>query len=279
MKNLILVDTSYTLFHRFFATLRWMSLAHSDIYKEHINNVEYNWCDNNIFIDKYEKLYLASIEKLVGKKIYKDSNIIFCMDTPKEQVWRTELKCDYKGDRFDMSKKTNFTPTFKYTYNKIIPNILKNNKNMFKIRINKLEADDIIATISKHLENTSVNIYLLSGDEDFLQLGRKNLYFINYKTKKPKELSLGDAKLALHKKLLLGDKSDCIKSIFPPKFSHKTKKTLVESIESFNEFIKQNKDIEKKYIENTKLINFDSIPSELIQLIITEYNQLKILFT
>jgi len=275
MKNLILVDTSYTLFYRYFATLRWMSLAHSEVYKENINNVEYNWLENEIFIDKYEKLYLPSIEKLLGKKIFKDSNIIFCMDTPKEQVWRTELKCDYKGDRFDMSKKTNFIPTFKYTYNKIIPDILKN-KNMFKIRINKLEADDVIATICKYFENNETNIYLISGDEDFLQLGRKNLYFINFKTKKSKELSIEEAKIALHKKILLGDKSDCIKSIFPKKFPLKIKKSLVESIDTFNEFIKTNKEIETKFIENTKLINFNSIPLELRNLIINEFNNLNI---
>jgi hypothetical protein len=117
IKNLILIYTSYTLFHRYFATLRWLSLAHNEIYKEYINNVEYNWIENKIFSEKYEKLYIEGIIKLVGKKIYKKSNIIFCMDAPKEQVWRTELKCDYKGDRFDMSQKTNLLPTFKYTYN------------------------------------------------------------------------------------------------------------------------------------------------------------------
>ena len=36
MKNIILVDTSYTNFHRFYATLRWYSFAHKDEYKEKI---------------------------------------------------------------------------------------------------------------------------------------------------------------------------------------------------------------------------------------------------
>ena len=39
------------------------------------------------------------------------------MDTPKEQVWRTQLKDDYKGEREDLSKKNDFKPTFKlYQY-------------------------------------------------------------------------------------------------------------------------------------------------------------------
>ena len=159
-KNLLLIDTSYTSFYRYFATLRWISHAHNDLYKEHINNVEYNWIENNIFCEKYEKLYIEGIIKLVGKKIYKDCNIIFCMDTPKEQIWRTELNGDYKSHRLDMSLKTNILPAFYYTYNTIIPNLLENNKNMFKIRINKLEADDIIAVICNNLKNIDQNFIL-----------------------------------------------------------------------------------------------------------------------
>jgi 5'-3' exonuclease len=274
-KNLILVDTSYSLFHRYFATLRWLSMAHNELYKEHIDDKNYNWQENTIFIEKFEKLYLSGICKLVGKRVFKDSNIIFCMDTPKEQVWRTtDLKEDYKLDRFDMSKKTNFGPTFKYAFNTIIPNLLKQD-NIFKIRVNKLEADDVIAIICKHLEiKPDLKIYLVSGDEDFLQLGRPNLYFADFRKKKPIELTIVEAKMALHKKILLGDKSDCIKSIFPPKFSTKIKATLVESIDKFNEFIKENKEIEKKYNENSKLINFNNIPENYRKIVIDEFIKL-----
>lgn len=273
-KNLILVDTSYTLFHRYYATLRWLSMASTEMYKEHINDVEYNWQENKIFIEKFEKLYLESIIKLVGKRVYKDSNLIFCMDTPKEQVWRTELKCDYKGDRIDQSKKTNFMPTFKYAYNTVIPNLLKND-NIDAIRINKLEADDVIAIICKYMESKpNIKIFLVSGDEDFLQLGRPNLYFINFKKKIPMELTAEDAAIALHKKILLGDKSDCIKSIFPPKFPLKLKKSLVDSIDEFNNYIKTNNELEKRYKENLVLINFDHIPEKYKSIIIDEFEKL-----
>jgi 5'-3' exonuclease len=276
-KNLILIDTSYTLFHRYFATLKWLSLAHPLIYKENINNKDYNWLENTLFIEKYEKLFLEGIIKLMGRKIYKNSIIIFCMDTPKEQVWRTtDIKVDYKGTRLDLNKKTNFMPTFKYTYNVIIPHILKNNNNIYKLRINKLEADDIIGIICKYLENTHLNIYILSGDEDFLQLGKSNLFFINFKNKKPLELSSNEAIMALHKKLLLGDKSDNITTIFPPRFSHELKNKLLESLELFNVFIKLNPLIEEKYIENSKLINFDRIPDKFKKEIINEFNKLDI---
>ena len=40
MNNIILVDTSYTNFHRFYATLRWYSFANKDEYKEKIKTIK-----------------------------------------------------------------------------------------------------------------------------------------------------------------------------------------------------------------------------------------------
>jgi 5'-3' exonuclease len=199
------------------------------------------------------------------------------MDTPKEQVWRTtDLKCDYKAERLDLSLKNNFKPVFKYTYNHLIPNFLKNHNNIYKIRLDKLEADDVIGLVAKYVEEKyeTKNVFIMSGDQDFYQLGRENVSFINYKTKKPIIFNKEEAKLELHKKILLGDKSDCIPSIFPSKFPIKLKKELVESIETFNNFIKENKEIQEKYNQNIKLINFDFIPVNYKNLVIDEFNDI-----
>ena len=201
--NIILIDTSYTSFHRFFATLKWISITDPELYKTNFNNPEYNWLENKQFFEKYEKMYLVKIQKSVGKRIFNKSLVIFCMDTPKEQIWRTtDLKCDYKGDRVDLSQKNNFKPIFKHTYNNLIPKILKEYDNIFKLRIDKLEADDLIGIITKYLEENynKKNVYIISGDQDFYQLGRDNVKFINYKTKKPLVFTKDQAKLELHKK-------------------------------------------------------------------------------
>jgi len=273
--KIILIDTSYTLFHRYFATLCWLKMAHTDLYKEHINDKDYDWIENDIFKEKYEKIYFEGITKLLGKKVIDENTaFIFCMDTPKDQVWRIELNPNYKGERIDLSKKTNLKPAFNYTYNHIIPNLL-NNPNFSKIRIIKLEADDIIATISRYLETKpEIKVYIISGDEDFIQLGRPNLFLINFKDKKIKEIPIEDAKTNLHNKILLGDKSDNIKSIFPPKFSLKIKRKLINSIDEFNLYILENKDIEKRYIENRNLIDFNYIPEHYKIQIIKEFNNL-----
>jgi 5'-3' exonuclease len=275
MSNLILIDTSYITFYRFFAILRWLRISNLEEYKNKIDNPQYNWFEDKLFLEKYEKLYYSSIVKIVGKKNMANAEVIFCMDSPKETVWRTELHCDYKSDRIDLSKKNDFKPIFKYTYQNIIPNLLSSNPNIKKIKIDNLEADDVIAIITKYYEvnDPEKKIFLISGDSDFLQLGRENLFFINFKNKKYIQISKDEAKLSLHKKVILGDKSDCISTILPHKFSLSKKKEILNSIEYFNEWIDEaeNDNIKQKYINNLKLIDFNYIPQNFQELIINTY--------
>ena len=273
---LILVDTSYTSFYRFFATLRWFSMHDAESYKTYKNDSNYDWSTNKIFMEKYEKMYLKSIIDIIGKKIFDTSTVIFCMDSPKENIWRNELMKGYKADRCDLSTKTNFKPVFNQTYTTIIPKIIKENKDrIHKIRIDKLEADDIIAVICKYYEkkNPEEKVYLISGDKDFLQLGRENLIFINYKSKKPFTLTLEEAKEQLKLKILNGDCSDSILTIFPKDrkiLSLKKRKELIENEDKLKEYLDENPEIKEKYKINCHMIDFNFIPKELQKEILKE---------
>ena len=281
MNNLILVDASYTSFYRFFATLRWFSLNQPDFFKEKKNDVKYDWSQNEIFIEKYEKMYLESIVKLVGRKEFNNSHLIFCLDSPKDDLWRTKLMDTYKGDRADLSLKNNFKPTFKLTYEKFIPKLVEIYPGkIFSIRIDKLEADDIIAVICKHLEEKPIKIVLVSGDQDFLQLGRENLKFIDYKKKTFLSLTKDEAKEKLKEKILTGDCSDNICSIFPKDkkiLSLKVRKELMTDNDKLNKYLEENSDIKKKYELNQKLIDFDFIPKTLSKLVLNKFNALKLI--
>jgi len=262
--NIILVDSSYTSFYRFFATLRWMSMANKDIYKEHKEDVSYDWSKNKIFIEKYKKMYLESIIRLVKKKVYKDSILVFCLDAPQESLWRKELMVCYKGNRVDLSKKNNFKPTFKLTYEEIIPELVKNNENIYSIKKSKMEADDIIALCSRYIriKHPDRKVYLISGDQDFHQLGYDNLYILDYKKKKILNLNRKEAKKALLLKIINGDCSDNIPSIFPKKTPNKIRKEIRESKEKLKTYLKENKEMKKQYKKNKKLIDFKYIPKK-----------------
>ena len=273
-KPLILIDTSYTSFYRFFATIRWFSFAFPEEFKELKSDNKYDWSKNEIFIKKYEKMYLESIIKLVKKKIFDNSKIFFCMDTPKEQLWRMEIQNDYKSGRADLSLKHNFRTTFDYTYDIMIPKFIEQYKNINKIRIDEVEADDIIACICMHFEtiDSEQKIYLVSGDEDFLQLGRDNLIFINYKKKKPFVLTKDEAKSNLINKILNGDSSDNIQSIFPK--GTRNKKEIIESEIKLKNYLEINSDSKKQYDKNKLMIDFNNIPKNYFNKIIKIFNNL-----
>jgi 5'-3' exonuclease len=263
--KLILVDSSFLSFYRFFATLRWMSLAHKEEYKLYKDDINYDWSKNKIFIEKYEKMYMDSIIKIIGKKDFKNSKIIFARDAPQNTLWRYKLTDDYKGERQDLSLKNNFKPTFEFTYNVIIPKLV-NNKNIFVMYYDNMEADDIIAITTNFFKHKDIfeKIFIVSGDEDFLQLGDEKVYFANFKKKKVFQLTKEEADENLRRKLICGDNSDNIKCILDKK-SKKVVDSLKKSDKELEEYLENNQSAKIKFKHNQKMIDFSYIPKKYIK--------------
>jgi 5'-3' exonuclease len=272
--NLLLIDSSYTSFYRFFATVRWFSFAKADEWKEIKDKPNYDWLNNETFIKTYSKMYLESIKKLVGAKIWKDSYIIFCQDDHRHTLWRNELNKEYKEGRQDLSLKHNFKPIFEYTYSTLIPNFVKEHTNIISIKVATVEADDIIAVISQITKDTEHQIYLISGDDDFTQLGRTNLTIMNYKSKNQKKLTEEESKKLLLNKIINGDKSDNIPSIFKNnKVTSKIKKELCSCQNKLEEFLDANEHIKEQFKLNQKMIDFNYMPKNIRKKIIKVVNK------
>lgn len=264
--NIILIDSSYTSFYRFFATKTWYSMANKEEFKEITDFKNYDWLNNKIFIEKYEKMYLESIKKLVSTKVFNNSIIIFARDPPQETIWRNKETCGYKDGRQDLTEKHNFKPIFKHTYQNLIPKWTAENENMFEFKQDDIEADDIIALFSKYVKEkySDKSIYIVSGDEDFLQLGDSQVFFAQYKKKKVFQLTKDEASLALVKKIVEGDCSDNIPSIFKG-LKVKNKKSLIENPDELQQYFNENKDVKKKFLLNQKLIDFNFIPDKYVK--------------
>ena len=264
VNNILLIDTSYTTFHRFFATMRWFSLSQMDIFKQHKDDKNYDWSKEPLFIEKYTKMYLESIINLVTKNIFNDSILIFCQDAPSDTLWRHEFGECYKGNRVDLSEKYNFKPTFKYTYEELIPKLVRENKNIHSLLIPKMEADDLIALATKFIKYKRPNkiVYIVSGDNDFLQLGYDNLYIADYKKDYLIHLSKEEARESLRQKIVSGDCSDNIPSIFPKdeKINNKVKKLVKENKEEMKKYLSENEKAYLLYKQNKKMISFKYIP-------------------
>ncbi len=263
MNNILLIDTSYTTFHRFFATIRWFSFANKEVFKDHKDDNTFDWSKEPLFIEKYTKMYLESIINLVTKRVFNDSIVIFCQDAPSDTLWRHELTDCYKGNRIDLSEKYNFKPTFKYTYEELIPKLIKENKNIYSLLVPRMEADDLIALASKYIKYKRPNkiTYIVSGDNDFLQLGHDKLYIADYKKDNLIHINKEEAREALRIKIVSGDCSDNIPSIFiDQKIDNKTKKLVKESKEEMKHFLAKNNKANVQYLQNKKMISFKYIP-------------------
>jgi 5'-3' exonuclease len=274
--KLLLVDASYNSFYRFFATLRWFQFAKKELYEKEIkNNPNYDFTLNKEFIDKYSKMYLDAIEKQIKKM--NDSYLIFCQDVKQNTLWRHKLikeseveeKSEYKGERPDLASKYNLEPLFNYTYQILLKNLKKEKPYPIEIlKFKSTEADDIIAVISQELEKKKPEqeIIIVSGDDDFTQLLREKVSILDFRTKSFKTGKKEDSEDKLKLKIIMGDKSDNIPSIFPKSRSEvslKTRKLVKESSEELQKFLKENKTAKIQYQLNEKLIDFTKIPNEI----------------
>jgi len=257
-ETFLLIDTSYVIFYRIFALKTWFSKAFPEI----------DITDpilNETFMEKYDKLFISSIEKVI-KKMKLDipkTHWVFAKDCLCDTIWRYELFKEYKDGRIDNTLIA--SNVFKHTYSNLLNKFCLDNKCKL-IGIDKCEADDIIAVITNHLKDNNKNVVIIANDHDYFQLLESgNVKIINLQNKLLNEKSNGDD---LMMKILIGDKSDNI----PPSFKKCGEKTALKLIEK-PELLEQklNKEGRNQYDLNKKLIDFNEIPGEYKKNIIEAY--------
>jgi len=129
-----------------------------------------------------------------------------------------------------------------------------------------LEADDCIAISVKYVleKYPDCHIYIITSDRDYLQLNAVNvdLYNLAFKNIAENKSSTGDPKMDLKIKIIMGDNSDNIPSVFP-KCGPKTALKCIEDEEYFKKKMCDNQNYYAQYELNQQLVDFDCIPENL----------------
>lgn len=254
MANFILIDGSYFCFYRYYALLRWWSLARKDIELD-------DPYDNQEFKEKFESTFINKIKEIPLKLKIKNPIILTAKDCPRDKIWRNQYINNYKEGR-DTDNNFKGGPFFKLAYNELwkragIEHILK---------YDSLEADDCIAlTVEKILEtDKDANIWIIANDCDYLQLVSNNVFLYNLKYKNISESknSTKNAECDKFCKIVCGDKSDNISGIFN-KCGIKTAIKYYNDQESFKLKLENDKSAQNKFKLNTTLIDFKMIPEHL----------------
>jgi 5'-3' exonuclease len=150
-KSILLVDTSYWVYYRFFALRNWYKNANPTV---DTSSETFNWLEDKQFMAKYEKLFLESLYTITVKYNVPMCNIVFCIDCPYKDIWRYELNSEYKGTRIDTHKRNNFNSfeIFNVVKDNIIPK-LQAKYNLSSVMVSKCEADDVVGNLAPFLED------------------------------------------------------------------------------------------------------------------------------
>jgi 5'-3' exonuclease len=257
----IFVDGSYYIFYRYYSLMNWWKISHSE---EQLADPY----QNEEFVEKFKKLHIEHLQQIPKKlKLDKDINPILIVgkDCKRENIWRNELFPKYKGTRIN-GPEDGFMggPFFKMAYEEEL--FIKGGAKAI-LKHPKLEADDCIAISVKHLVNRypDCTIYIITSDKDYLQLNSHNVHIYNlaFKNIAENKTSTGDSKTDLEIKIIMGDSSDNIPSVFP-KCGPKTAQKCIEDPEFFKKKMADNPEYYAQYELNKKLVNFDNIPQDFI---------------
>lgn len=258
----IFIDGSYFCFYRYYSLLTWWKNAYpeqSDVLQDPYQNEQ--------FVYKFKKIFVETIQKLkhklnIDKTI--EPIIIVAKDCKRSNIWRNTLFSNYKATRAN-GPEDGFMggPFFKMVYE---DDLFIQGGAKTILKHSSLEADDCIALSVKHLLNTTpeCNIYIITSDKDYLQLAQENVQLFNLTFKKltDQKSSTGNALCDLFCKILTGDPSDNIPSVFP-KCGIKTAIKYFNNKELLDKKLKENELFQRQFELNTHIIDFNFIPDEL----------------
>ena len=266
----IFIDGSYFCFYRYHSLLNWWKNA----CPEEIDVLQ-NPYQNDKFVDKFKKIFIDNIKKIPKNlKLDKSINpiIIVGKDCKREHIWRNQLFQNYKANRLQNDGFMG-EPFFKMVYD---DNLFIEGGAQTILKHPKLEADDCIAISVKYLLNTysTCNIYIITSDKDYLQLAqeRVQIYDLAFKKLTEQKSSTGDPKCDLFCKILTGDPSDNISSVFP-RCGPKTAMKYYQNQELFKQKLQESTTYQTSYELNSKIIDFNNIPEELAQEFLQELVQ------
>jgi 5'-3' exonuclease len=256
-KTFIFIDGSYFCFYRYHSLLTWWKNAYPEIVLD-------DPFLNEQFVAKFRKIFVDHVQNLrknlgIHKSVV--PTIIVGRDCKRENIWRNELFPNYKATRAN-GKEDGFMggPFFKMVYQDKL--FIEGGAKAI-LSHPTLEADDCIALSVKHVLNKyqDCNVYIITSDKDYLQLAepRVHIYNLGFKKITDQKSSTGSAECDLFCKIVMGDISDNIPSVFP-KCGPKTALKYYEDQAAFQTRLQSSDTFIAQYNTNKKIVDFNEIP-------------------
>lgn len=236
-----------------------------------ISNLMIQMKDEPLSEDLVRHMVLNSLRSYKTKFSKDFGELVLCYDD--KHCWRKDYFPYYKQNRKKARSESSLDWNELFDILTKIQNELEENFPYKVLKINGAEADDIIAILSNKISSTP-NLYeeilIISGDKDFIQLHQSN----NVKQYSPtlkKFIVDENPEQYKFEHIIRGDKGDGVPNVlsqdtvFVEDLRQRpiTKKKLIE----WKENGIPEGEIKRNYQRNKTLIDFDSIPNELGELI------------
>lgn len=228
--------------------------------------------------DLVRHVVLNALRGHVSKFKSEYGEIVVCLDS--RRYWRKDIFPHYKSHRKENREKSDLDWVVIFKVLNALKEDLKNHFPYKVIEVDGAEADDIIGTLAPRI-SAHEKVLILSSDKDFVQLQK----YPNVKQYNPMlgvYITSKNPRLDLKEKIIRGDRGDGIPSVlskdsvFVEGIRQKpiTAKNLQIWLEQDPE-ICFDEDCYVNFQRNQQLIDFDHIPTDIREDIVTEYEKPK----
>lgn len=269
-ENFALIDVSYYKKHS--AHAAWRKYK-SNFAKE--DDPMFDPMLDQEYVDMLQGYFAFTLPQIMTRHYPFQSakNIIFCIDCPRDEIWRKTFYPAYKQNRDNIQPKFKFDSINSWVDTWVrMHNAQHGSKT---ISISSAEADDIIAILSKSIVKSKPNcdVLIVSGDSDLMQLhndrvcqidAKGDLQTIQNKLMKENVEFTVNTKNYLIYKILTGDTSDGIPSVKYGKCGPKKASELIRD-NNVGNFIKSSADVTEAFRRNHMLISLDNIPRHIVE--------------
>lgn len=232
----------------------------------------------SISADDAQHLILNSIKRLVtlGKK-QSPGQVFIALDS--KGSWRKEYFPYYKANRGVTRAKSPYDWKTIYTAIDQVVDGLRNHFPYHVLQIEKAEADDIIAVVSKAFTEECKGLLIISGDGDFVQL--HNTYITQYSPVLNKKVVGKGNRTEIKQHILTGDRNDGVPNVLSADdvFVAAGRQKTMRSNMLDDLMAKDPKEYDpiilKNWVRNERMISLDMIPDEIVSQITEQFVSVK----
>lgn len=252
-KGLVLIDGSYYCFNRYHAIKRWWSFQEESKLPGALPST------SATFVTKFKSTFIPTL--LSHSRKHGPANRLMYVASDGPSIWRHALAEDYKAGR-DNTKHQDIGFFLELAYRELyshpaITAVLSHQK---------LEADDCIALVMRHLRSAgaAVQTLIITSDHDYMQLldGRTKIVDMEDRNLAESKKCQRCPEMDLFCKIVCGDKSDNIHQVFP-RVGPKTAVKLFKEPARLEQAFEKHPGSRERFEHNTKMIDFAQIPEEL----------------